>query len=269
MELELRSFASGSSGNCYLIKSENTSIVLDAGLSAKRICENLTACSTDPKEVGAILITHEHIDHVKGIQVFTKKAPAAKVLMSVGTGCALARKSGLPAPERMINIAGGETFLIGDIYVSAISLSHDAGEPLGFSFEKNGRKIAVITDTGYITEEIYDNIKDSDLLVLEANHERNILLMGKYPYPLKHRILSDIGHLSNEAAGLAILRVLRDPAKKPDLQVLLAHLSQENNTPSQAMITIKNILEEEGFIEGSHYRMEVAPRETAGRPFVL
>lgn len=269
MELELRSFASGSSGNCYLIKSENTSLILDAGLSSKRICEGLAACGTDPKDVGAILITHEHSDHIKGLQVFAKKAAAAKMLMSVGTGCVLARKSGLPAPERMINIAGGETFLIGDIYVTAIRLSHDADEPLGYTFEKNGRKIAVITDTGYITEEIYDNIKDSDLLVLEANHERNILLMGKYPYPLKHRILSDIGHLSNEAAGLAILRVLRDPAKKPDLQVLLAHLSQENNTPSQAMITIKNILEEEGFIEGSHYRMEVAPREVAGRPFIL
>ena len=269
MELELRSFASGSSGNCYLIKSENTNIILDAGLSAKRICENLTACGTDPKEVGAILITHEHSDHVKGIQVFAKKAAAARMLMSTGTGCALARKSGLPSPERMINIGGGETFLIGDIYVTAISLSHDADEPLGYTFEKNGRKIAVITDTGYITEDIYHNIKDADLLVLEANHERNILLMGRYPYPLKHRILGDTGHLSNEAAGLCILRVLKDAARKPDLQVLLAHLSQENNTPSQALITIKNILEEEGFVEGSHYRMEVAPRETAGRPFVL
>jgi len=133
MELGICSFASGSSGNCYLIKSENTNLILDAGLSAKRICEGLAACGTDPKEVGAILITHEHIDHVKGLQVFTKKAPAAKILMSVGTGCALARKSGLPAPERMINVGGGETFLIGDIYVTAISLSHDADEPRGSS----------------------------------------------------------------------------------------------------------------------------------------
>ena len=265
MELGICSFASGSSGNCYLIKSENTNLILDAGLSAKRICEGLAACGTDPKEVGAILITHEHIDHVKGLQVFTKKAPVAKILMSVGTGCALARKSGLPAPERMINVGGGETFLIGDIYVTAISLSHDADEPLGYTFEKNGRKIAVITDTGYITEEIYENIKDADLLVLEANHERNILLMGKYPYPLKHRILSDIGHLSNEAAALCLQRILREPAHKQELKVLLAHLSQENNTPHQALITIKNILEEGNFYEGSHYHMEVAPRDCPGR----
>ena len=101
--------------------------------------------------------------------------------------------------------------------------------------------------------------------MLEANHERNILLMGKYPYPLKHRILSDIGHLSNEAAALCLQRILREPAHKQELKVLLAHLSQENNTPHQALITIKNILEEGNFYEGIHYHMEVAPRDCPGR----
>ena len=148
-------------------------------------------------------------------------------------------------------------------------MSHDTAEPVAYTFERNGKKIAVVTDTGYISEEIFENIKDADILVLEANHERNILLMGPYPYTVKHRILGDKGHLSNEAAGQCLVQILDYLQGSKAPLVLLAHLSQENNTPQQALITIRNILEEAGYYVDKDVKMEVVARDSVSRLMAL
>ena len=158
-------------------------------------------------------------------------------------------------------VCSGDSFTIKDIKVGTFALSHDTPQPIGYVFERGGRKIAIVTDTGYVTEEIFEAVREADVLVLEANHEKNLLLYGRYPYPLKRRILSDRGHLSNEDCGGALCRYLReiDGGKVPN--VVLAHLSSENNTPMQARLTVRNILEENDFYEGKDLVLTTAPKD--------
>ncbi len=269
MEIGLCTFASSSSGNSYLIKSETTNIILDVGVSARRIYDDLELLKIDFEDIDGILITHEHIDHVRSAHLLAKKASLCTVFLSEGTKAALMEKNTPLIEERTQCVKGGDSFMVGDIKVTAFDVSHDTLEPLAFAFEKGNRKIAVVTDTGYVSEEIYQNIKDADILVLEANHERNILLCGNYPYLVKHRILSDKGHLSNEAAANCIIRILKelDGSKVP--MVLLAHLSQENNTPYQAFITVRNMLEEEGYYIGKDIKLEVVERDAMSRIMAL
>ena len=151
--------------------------------------------------------------------------------------------------------------MAGDIEVTPFKIYHDAEEPVAYSFQRGGKKLSIVTDTGIVTEAILDAIKDSDLLVLESNHEVNILLYGRYPYTVKRRILSDVGHLSNEAAGNCILDFLKDIDRRKVPKILLAHLSQENNTPQQAYITVKNILEEEDFYVGKDLYLGVVLKD--------
>lgn len=241
------SFASGSTGNSYLIKTDKTNILVDAGISGKRIVAGLESKGVSPGDLDAVLITHEHTDHIQSLRVMSKKAEAAELYASAGT---FAKIAGDLPQGRTKRVMAGETFFIGDVTVHPFHLSHDAAEPTGFSFVSGGRQITIVTDTGYVTDEIYAQIRTADLLVLEANHEVNILKMGTYPYSVKRRILGDYGHLSNEAAGACICRMLADIHGRKMPKVVLAHLSRENNTPGQAYLTIKNILlEEEFYIE--------------------
>ena len=161
-------------------------------------------------------------------------------------------------------VSAGETFTIGDIHITAVETSHDASEPVAYIFSRNGKKISVVTDTGVMTPELTRAVSDSDILVIEANHEENILLYGKYPYSVKRRILSDRGHLSNEAAGYCIRDMIKTMKSPKIPYVILAHLSRENNTPQQAILTVRNILEEAGLYVGRHLRLEVADPEEMG-----
>lgn len=237
------SFSSDSSGNSYLIKNENTAILLDAGISCKKILDGLKANDVFAEEVDAVLLTHEHSDHVKSVKTLAKKLPDAKFYLSQGTLDGIQWE---PAEERYAIVERGQCFTIGTIKVRTFNLSHDANEPIGYSLEDEDGKVVVVTDTGCITEEIFDQMVSADLLVMEANHEVNILRMGDYPYQVKRRILSDHGHISNEDAGHWIGKVAHEREKKKPLNVLLAHMSKRNNTPRQAFLTIRNILEEEG-----------------------
>lgn len=263
MNLAICSLASSSSGNCHLIKSKNTNIILDCGISVSKIREDLKDLGVDVKEIDAILITHEHSDHIKGLKTLMKKSDKASVYMTDGTKNELIKKSDYDE-ERIITINPGEVFTVGDISIEPIRVSHDTPDPVAYSFKSEDKQISVVTDTGYVTEEIFLGIKDSDILVIESNHERNILLAGSYPYQIKYRILSDVGHLSNEICAQTILRILKnlDGSKIP--RVVLAHLSKENNTPQQAMITVRNILEEEGYYIGKDVEIAVANREIRG-----
>ncbi len=265
MELGLQTFASSSSGNSYLIKSEKTNIILDIGIGIKKLNEKLAEAQLMPEEISGVLLTHEHIDHVRSLGALTRKSADMIVYATRGTICALTEKTPDLGRTEFMPVTGGQPFVVGDIRVVPFNVSHDTAEPVAYAFEKGGRKAAVVTDTGFVSDEIFDNIKDADLLVLEANHERNILLYGRYPYPVKHRILSDLGHLSNEAAAECLVRMLTGLGGSKVPRIVLAHLSKENNTPQQALITVRNLLEEAGFYVGKDLELEVADREETGR----
>jgi len=276
--LGFSTLASSSSGNCYYIKSETTDILVDVGISAAQIIKRLDALEVSAQEIAGVFLTHEHVDHVKSVSAFHKKAPAAWFIASQGTVNGLDEKVRSAIGPQLTIVAPGccdgsqcRDLMIGDIEVHAFCLSHDAAEPTAYTFSKDGRKIAIVTDTGIVTEEIYQALKDADLLVLEANHEENILLYGHYPYSVKRRILSDQGHLSNEAAGRCLARMLTerreaaleagadvdDLAPRQVPRVLLAHLSRENNTPQQAFLTVRNVLEESNFYIGKDLKLDV------------
>lgn len=250
MDLAFCSFSSGSSGNGYFIKSDSTNILVETGISSVKIYENLKLFKLEPHNMHGIVLSHEHWDHTRGFSSTAAKAKHAVCCATRGTFDAVSKNVKNMPEERMRIICGGETFMIGDVEITAFTLSHDAAEPVGFSFQRNEKKISIVTDTGCVTDEIRESIKDSDLLVIEANHEENILLYGKYPYNVKRRILSDRGHLSNEAAAWCISDFLKTVEKKRIPRVLLAHMSLENNTPQQAMLTVRNLLEESGYYVG-------------------
>ena len=239
MALTFCSFSSGSSGNCYLVKSGETALLIDAGISGRRVAESLRQTGVDPAGVEAILITHEHSDHIKCLRAVNKKLPRALTYTNMGTWKYI---NGLADEKKFVIFETGKEFSIGDIRVKAFPVLHDAEEPVGFSFSKGGSRISILTDTGRLSEEIYDEIKDAGLLVLEANHDVEMLKIGRYPWFLKQRILSEKGHLSNVEAAAAICRLVSEGKKSR--QVLLAHLSRENNFPEMAYQTVKNLLEE-------------------------
>ena len=273
MALEFCSFASGSSGNCYLVKTENTKLLVDVGITGKRIIAGLDGQGLCCEDLDGILLTHEHTDHVQSIRMIARKAKTACVVGSEGT---LNRVRERVPEGRLITICGGAAVgtdvEIGDIQVIPFSLSHDAAEPVGYSFRTDGRQITIVTDTGCVTEEIFGQIRRADLLVLEANHEVNILKMGPYPYPLKRRILGDEGHLSNDTAGQVLCRMLEERKEKEEEdipKVLLAHLSRENNTPQQAYLTVQNILFENGFYVDRDLKLTVILRDEESPLFTV
>lgn len=254
MTFGLCSFASGSSGNCYLVKSDKTAVLVDAGISGKRIFEGLEQTETPREMLAALLVTHEHSDHTKSIGMLAKKEKGLAVYASSGTWESL--PSVCKEQRRAFQV--GERFAVGDIEVQTFGLSHDAADPAGYTFFAGGRQISIVTDTGCINETIMDAIRDADVLVLEANHDVDMLRIGKYPWFLKQRILSDCGHLSNDTAGRTLARLLSEQPKRR--QVLLAHLSRENNFPEMAYQTIKNILEESALYIGDQISLEVLRR---------
>ena len=266
MSLKFCSLSSGSSGNSYLVYSSDTGLLVDAGITGKALMEGLTLAGLSPEEVSAILVTHEHHDHIKGLPVIQKKVGDSRVYASPDTLFAISTRL-----EDKVDLTGAVpvevsagSFDIGDIRVRPFYLSHDATLPISYTFSCQGKRVGIVTDTGVVTDEIFDAIVDSDLLVLEANHEENVLLMGKYPYNLKSRILGDYGHLSNEAAADCIVRMLRERNNINVPTIALAHLSGENNTPDLAYVTITNILYESNYIEGKDYYIKVLMRDKVG-----
>ncbi|MGI6732236.1 MAG: MBL fold metallo-hydrolase [Anaerovoracaceae bacterium] len=256
MTLSFCSFSSGSSGNSYLVKTEKTAILIDVGISAKKVYEGLEKTKTSPELLGGILITHEHSDHTKSLKTMLKRQKTLKAYTNEKTWNSL----GLPQEEdRREVFKTGDSFEINDIGVKTFQVSHDAADPVGFSLYSGGKQISIVTDTGCMNETIYKEIQDADILVLEANHDVDMLKMGKYPWFLKQRVLSEEGHLSNAAAGEAILKVLSKNDK--ERYVLLAHLSRENNFPEMAYQTVKNILEESNYYIGKHIKLNTIIRD--------
>ena len=197
--LELCTLASGSSGNSLLVTDGRTHVLVDAGISCRRICTGLKELGVEPTELAGVLITHEHSDHISGLTTLTKQL-RLPVYASPGTGRQLCYRIAF-LEELLRPVVPGEGFSIGGLAIESFPTSHDAAESVGYALSAGGRKAAVVTDLGYVTEAVLRGIRGADLLVAEANHDVEWVQSGPYPYHLKARILGDRGHLSNEAGA--------------------------------------------------------------------
>lgn len=252
--MKLRTLASGSSGNCILISADGGHVLVDCGISCKRITAALSALGVAPADLRGVLITHEHSDHISGLATLTKKL-SLPVYASPGTARQLLRR--MWWPEGLLRpVEPGRPFQIGPFEVGSFPTSHDAEEPTGFTLSCGGRKAAVVTDLGYVTDDVLDGALGAHLVVCESNHDTEWLRSGPYPYYLKARILGDRGHLSNEAGAALALQCVEKGAHT----VLLAHLSAQNNTPQQARSTAEAVLRSAGIDPDRDMTLAVAPR---------
>ncbi|MDI9475844.1 MAG: MBL fold metallo-hydrolase [Natronincolaceae bacterium] len=256
MKVFFCSLASGSSGNCHLINDGENSILIDAGLSGRQIENKLKQIDIDPKSLTAILVSHEHSDHICGVGVLSRRYNIP-IYANKGTWDGMGAKIGEIRENNIKCFDSTKDFNIKNFNIRPYGISHDANEPVGFCIKKDKIKISIATDLGYIDGNIIKQIRDSNLVVLESNHDEEMLKAGRYSYYLKRRILSNVGHLSNEAAGNAVV----DLVNKNVRNVLLAHLSKENNFPELAVATIKNILDDRKIIVGEDVGLGLAYRD--------
>lgn len=247
--------ASGSSGNSAYIEGDGTSILIDAGLSGKAITGALDAIGVDASELDAILVTHEHTDHIKGVGVLARKYDL-KVFATESTWDAILPSIGkVPEYNRSV-IEEGQSLDLGGLQIEHFETSHDAVDSVGYCLFSKGVKVGIATDTGYLTDAAKKYLDGSDLLIFEANHDLHMLKTGSYPWFLKQRILGDRGHLSNITAAHCLSSLVAGNTKG----VILAHLSRENNLPELAYSTVAEVLTESGLSPGKDFALEVAPR---------
>jgi phosphoribosyl 1,2-cyclic phosphodiesterase len=226
--LEICILASGSRGNAVYVSGGSTSILIDAGLSGIEIERRLHSKGLHPQDLDAILVSHEHTDHIQGVGVLSRRFNLP-VFMNSKTEKAAASQLGT---VRVIkNFECGSPFMINDLSIHPFSISHDAEDPSGFTVNQNGTKIGIATDLGIATSLVKEHLKGCSLLILEANHDEVMLINGPYPWPIKQRIKSRTGHLSNEASKNLLKELEHDRLK----YVILAHLSETNNTPQKAL----------------------------------
>lgn len=233
--MDFCSIASGSSGNCIFVGTDQTSVLIDAGISGKKVIAGLNAIERNPQELNAILITHEHSDHIRGLGVLARKF-GIPIYSAPGTIQAMKMEKSLGKIEESLfhAITPDQDFCIGDLEVKPFRVSHDAAEPVAYRFEHGGKSVAVATDLGYYDEYIISHLQNLDAVLLESNHDINMLQVGAYPYYLKQRILGRRGHLSNENAGRLLGEILSDRMQA----VMLGHLSKENNYDELALATV-------------------------------
>lgn len=230
------SIASGSSGNCIFIGSESTNLLVDCGISGKRIENGLRECGVEPQNLNGILITHEHIDHISGLGVMIRRYQKP-VYATKGTIEAIKRVKTLGdlSKAQFIPIQAEQEFQIGDIEVCPVPIWHDAAEPVAYRFDKEEQSIGILTDSGTFDQTIVDKMQGLSALLLEANHDIHMLQAGSYPYYLKRRIMGEQGHLSNELSGRLLNQLLSDKMQV----VVLGHLSKENNYPDLAYEAVR------------------------------
>lgn len=233
--MKIAALASGSSGNCFYIGNKNSSVLVDAGISCKRIMERLSLLGENPGDIKGIFVTHEHTDHTLGVDVLARKF-SIPIFATKGT----INNSFLCSNEKLINeIKNDELIKLAGLEVEAFSKPHDAADPVSFAI-RNGKMISILTDIGYASKNVINAVRDSDFLILESNHDLKMLQEGPYPYFVKRRIESEIGHFSNLHSGLCVL----EHANKRLKNVMLAHLSEINNKPSLAINTFQRLMKE-------------------------
>ena len=232
--LNFCSLYSGSTGNCLFVKSNNTNLLIDAGVSLKKIEQSLEYLEINPYKISGILITHEHSDHIKSIGNISKKYNIP-IFTNLETWNAIGEDQKQKVSPNNVNYFSiDKKFIIGDIEILPFSIPHDAANPCGFNLYNNSSKISIATDLGHITPEILKNLEYSSFIMLESNYEPEILKFSRYPYVLKKRIDGPNGHLSNVLAGQTISKLVPYGLKS----VMLGHLSKENNFPELAFRTV-------------------------------
>lgn len=223
--MEILVLASGSSGNSVLVRAGGVSLLVDVGVSAAQVRKRLEAFGGSPEEVGAVLLTHEHGDHIRGLEVFLRRHRDAPVWTTHGTWSALKVRSNGGG-----ELLSGRTVRFGDLRVTPVGTSHDAAEPVAFVFDDGRHSAAYCTDTGQVTTLLGQRFQGCELLLIEANHDADMLRNGPYSWPLKQRIASSTGHLSNHQSAEAVSELSSSLLKA----VVGLHLSAENNCPIMA-----------------------------------
>lgn len=258
--MRLLSIASGSSGNCIYVGDNDTHILIDAGISGKRIEAGLNQNGLKTSDVNGILVTHEHSDHISGLGVLARRY-GIPIYATMETIREIMRVKSLGAiePGLFVPILPDREFKIEELTVHPFSISHDAANPVAYriSNEKE-EKVAAATDMGTYNQYIVENLSGLSALLLEANHDVNMLEAGWYPYPLKRRILGNRGHLSNETSGRLLAELLHDGLK----YIFLGHLSKENNLAELAYETVKLEIAAGGRYKGDEFPIQVAGRDT-------
>ena len=239
--MRLCPLCSGSSGNATYIEAGEVRLLVDAGLSAKRLTALLAQIGVAPTQLSAVLITHEHGDHVNGVDVLCRKYDLP-VYANAACWAALSEKLARIAPQKRVVFEPDLAFSIGPVRVFPFTTYHDAAHPVGFTFTWQGRKCAVCTDVGHIDERILAALERAELLLLESNHDVDILMAGDYSWPVKQRILGESGHLCNEDCGRALVRLYELGLRR----AILGHLSQNNNYPPLALATVREMLHAAG-----------------------
>lgn len=265
MELYFCPLFSGSSGNALFFQYEGTRILIDAGKPGRAIEEALRGIGAAPETLSALLITHEHSDHILGAGVLARRFHLP-VYATAETWKAMGEKIGKVPRELRHEFFAGQDFMLGDMGVSPFSIPHDAADPVGYRVWGGEISAAVATDLGHFSRDVYERIRGSDLVLLESNHDPELLRANPHYSPaLKSRILGERGHLSNEACGKALLSLIAGGTR----HVILGHLSGENNTPVLARRVSGEMLAAEGIRPGADVMLEVALRDETGPVYTV
>ncbi|MDP5276049.1 MBL fold metallo-hydrolase [Chengkuizengella axinellae] len=239
MGIKFSVLASGSTGNAMVVQSNETQILIDAGLSAKKIESLMQERGATCADLEGVLVTHEHSDHIKGLGALSRKYKLP-IYANQKTWDALNKSVGKIEEHHRKVIQTESQVDFGSLKVDSYSISHDAAEPVGYCFCEDDQKLSLVTDIGYMSQNVKDKVVESDVIIIESNHDIEMLRMGRYPWNIKRRILGDLGHLSNEAAGEALCEIMSTRTKR----VYLAHLSRDHNLMDLARLTVENVLNE-------------------------
>lgn len=266
--MDFFSIASGSSGNCICVGDDSTHVMIDAGISGKRIEAGMNKYDYTTADMAGLLVTHEHSDHVSGLGVISRKYHIP-IYATAGTISAIRSMKSLGNIDDALFhvIKPDEDFNLGTLKVHPFHISHDAADPVAYRIENQNSKVAVCTDLGYYDGYIVDNLKGLDAMLLEANHDIHMLEVGAYPFRLKQRILGDHGHLSNETSGQLLSHVLHDNVK----HVFLGHLSHENNYPDLAYETVnlEVTMDQSTPYKGNDFNITVASRSEVSERVIV
>ena len=268
--MKICSIASSSEGNCIFMEAGDDKYLIDVGISRIRVVNGLKSIQVEPEEIKGIFITHEHSDHTSGLMTWLKKYPAKvygtkKTLRSIIDKTKNQPESFGDSGFEWCTIEAGQRFCLGKLKVHPFHISHDAGDPVGYTFEYDDEKAGIATDLGTYNEETIKALSGCKFLLLEANHDQSMLQVGKYPYELKRRILGDLGHLSNEKCGKLAASLLPSGLRI----ILLGHMSKDNNFPELAYETVRYELERSKFSGLSNVSLHIADRKNPSELFLL
>ncbi|MER2108777.1 MAG: MBL fold metallo-hydrolase [Solibacillus sp.] len=252
--------ASGSTGNAVYVENDEHAFLVDVGLSGKKMEQLFAKIDRDMKKLTGILVTHEHSDHIKGLGVVARKYNVP-IFANAKTWDAMDGLIGNIPTDLRFHFDMETVKSFGGIDIQSFAVSHDAADPMFYTFNQDGRKLVVITDTGYVSDRMKGHIAAADSYVFESNHDVGMLQMCRYPWSIKRRILSDVGHVSNEDAAVAMSEVV---AEKPT-QIYLAHLSKDNNMKDLARMSVTQTLEACGVVTGEYVHLHDTDAEEPTR----